>query len=107
MSRSDDVIVTAGYNVGPHEVESVLARHPLVAEVACTGEADERKGQVIAAHVVLSGEAPEALVEELRRWVGERVGWHAAPRHVYVLDELPRTESGKVRRAALRADHHR
>ena len=102
VGRSDDVIVTAGYNVGPAEVEGVLLEHPAVAEAACVGEPDERKGQVITAHVVLFGEAPEGLLDELRQMVGERVGWHAAPQHMREHPALPRTESGKVKRKVLR-----
>lgn len=107
VGRSDDVIVTAGYNVGPFEVERVLLEHPLVIDAACVAEPDERKGQVVAAHVVLVGDEPEALADELKRWVGERIGWHAAPRRVHVRTELPRTESGKVRRRDLRASEGR
>jgi acetyl-CoA synthetase len=118
LSRADDVIVTAGYNVGPFEVETVLMEHPLVADVAVVGVPDERKGQVIEAHIVLAaggataggatpaeGATPATpeLTAELKKWVGERVGWHAAPRHVTVHHELPRTESGKVKRRELRA----
>ena len=103
VARSDDVIVTAGYNVGPFEVENALLEHPLVRDAACVGEPDPRKGHVVAAHLVLAGVEPPDLAEELERWVGKRVGWHAAPRRVYVHDELPRTESGKIRRAQLRA----
>ena len=102
VGRNDDVIVTAGYNVGPGEVESVILEHPAVAEAACVGVPDERKGQVIAAHVVLVQEAPAGLLDELRTMVGERVGWHAAPRQLREHATLPRTESGKVRRKVLR-----
>ena len=75
QSRADDVIVTAGYNVGPFEVETVLMEHPLVSDVAVIGVPDERKGQVIEAHVVVTAgagsavPAPEALTAELKRWV--------------------------------------
>jgi acetyl-CoA synthetase len=104
VARADDVIVTAGYNVGPAEVEAALLEHPLVRDVACVGVPDMRKGQVIAAHLVLAGDAvePGTLLDTLRPWVGERIGWHAAPRHVYLYDELPRTESGKLVRRRLR-----
>jgi acetyl-CoA synthetase len=102
VSRADDVIVTAGYNVGPIEVETALMDHPLIVDAACIGVPDPRKGQVIAAFVVLDGEPPEDLLADLRPWVGDRVGWHAAPRRVEVVDELPRTASGKVLRGALR-----
>ncbi|WP_377253442.1 acyl-CoA synthetase [Phytohabitans kaempferiae] len=103
VGRADDVIVTAGYNVGPNEVETALLSHPAVVDAACVGEADPVKGQVVAAHVVLGVPAPDDLLGELRRWVGERVGWHAAPRRVHVCPELPRTASGKVQRHLLRA----
>lgn len=103
VGRADDVIVTAGYNVGPTDVEAILLEHPAVADAACVGEPDERKGQAIAAHVVLGAERdPDELLEELRRSVGERLGWHAAPRVLHVAARLPRTESGKVRRRELR-----
>ena len=106
VSRADDVIVTAGYNVGPFEVESVLMENPLIADCVIVGVADERKGQVIVAHVVLAGgsgtTARPELTAEPKRWVGERIGWHAAPRSVEVHDALPRTESGKIKRRELR-----
>jgi acetyl-CoA synthetase len=100
----DDVIVSAGYNVGPFDVESALLEHPAIVDAAAVGEHDERKGRVVAAHVVLADPRTdrEALLDELRRWVGQRVGWHAAPRRLHVHDALPRTESGKVKRKDLR-----
>lgn len=114
QSRADDVIVTAGYNVGPFEVEAVLLQHALLADCAIVGVPDERKGQVIEAHVVVAAGAAgagvaagavgnhAAFTAELKRWVGERIGWHAAPRTVTVHAALPRTESGKVKRRELR-----
>lgn len=112
QSRADDVIVTAGYNVGPFEVETVLLEHPLLIDCAVVGVPDERKGHLIEAHVVLAAgragattpgaEASPELTAELKKWVGERIGWHAAPRHVTVHETLPRTESGKVKRRELR-----
>lgn len=102
VGRADDVIVTAGYNIGPFEVEKVLLEHPLVLEAACIAEPDERKGHVVSAYVVLAEDEPPGLVEQLRQSVGERIGWHAAPKHIRVSLELPRTESGKVIRRYLR-----
>jgi acetyl-CoA synthetase len=102
VGRDDDVIVTAGYNVGPGEVEGVLVQHEAVAEAACVAGSDARKGQVVVAHVVLSRPEPAGLAAELRQLVGARLGWHAAPRRVHVRDALPRTESGKLRRRELR-----
>jgi acetyl-CoA synthetase len=104
VGRADDVIVTAAYNVGPFEVESALLEHPLVIEAACVGEPDQRKGQVVVVHVVLAGEPSDDPTAEFKRWVGSRIGWHAAPRRVYVRDQLPRTESGKIQRRKLREE---
>jgi acetyl-CoA synthetase len=101
VGRRDDVIISAGYTIGPFDVESVLLEHPLIVDVACIGEPDERKGQVVAAHVVLGTEVEEDLTEELRRFVGERLGWYASPRRVHVHSTLPRTESGKIKRKEL------
>lgn len=104
VGRSDDVIVSAGYNIGPLEVESALLEHPLVIDAACVGEPDSTKGQVVAAYVVLNGPAPDDLLAELRPWVGKRVGWYAAPRRVHVRSQLPRTASGKLQRNVLRSE---
>ncbi|TAN34951.1 acetate--CoA ligase [bacterium] len=100
--RADDVIVSAGYNISPLEVEAALMKHPLVADAACVGEPDPVRGQAVTAYVVLREQAPADLDKVLRRWVGERVGRHAAPRRVEARTELPRTASGKLQRANLR-----
>ena len=103
VGRRDDIIVTAGYNVSPVEVETALGSHPAVADVACVAGPDPRKGTAIVAVVVLSeaGAGSDLLLDELRVWVGERLGWHTAPRQLVIADHLPRTESGKLRRAEL------
>lgn len=101
-SRADDVIVASGMNVGPSEVESALLEHPLVDDAGCVGTPDPVKGTIVTAHVVLNSEAPDDLQQQLRAWVAERVGRHAAPRKVHTWDELPRTASGKLRRVELR-----
>lgn len=104
-SRADDMIITSGYNVGPGEVETTLIDHPLVVDAAVVGAPDPTKGQIVVAHVVLAPEGAQDdadLAGVLRTWVGERAGWHAAPRAVHVHDVLPRTASGKVQRALLR-----
>ncbi|MFG3690235.1 acyl-CoA synthetase [Micromonospora sp. NPDC047740] len=111
VGRADDVIVSAGYNVGPVEVETVLLEHPLVVDAACVGEPDPVKGQVVAAHIVLADAGttprPEDLLRELRTWVGQRVGWHAAPRRLHLHPAIPRTATGKVQRRALREGGNR
>jgi acyl-coenzyme A synthetase/AMP-(fatty) acid ligase len=102
--RSDDVIISAGYRIGPFEVESALGSHPAVAEAAAVAAPDEVRGQVVRAVVVLrDGHEPaDGLALELQEHVKERTAPYKYPRIVEFAAELPRTRSGKIRRAALR-----
>jgi acyl-coenzyme A synthetase/AMP-(fatty) acid ligase len=102
--RADDVIVSAGYRIGPFEVESVLGAHPAVAEAAVVAAPDDERGSVVRAVVVLrDGHAPsEALARELQEHVKAETAPYKYPRVVEFAAELPRTPSGKLRRAALR-----
>ncbi|OUZ09690.1 hypothetical protein BHE97_09490 [Aeromicrobium sp. PE09-221] len=102
--RADDVIVTSGYNVGPAEVESTLLEDPGVAEVAVVAAPDASRGQIVRAVVVKSREAPsdDELIKRLQDRVRTHIGRHAYPRIVEFRDELPRTATGKLRRASLR-----
>ena len=102
--RADDVIVSAGYRIGPFEVESVLAAHPAVADAAVVAAPDDERGSVVRAVVVLrDGHAPsEALARELQEHVKAETAPYKYPRIVDFACELPRTPSGKLRRAALR-----
>lgn len=104
VARDDDVILMAGYRIGPTEVESVLLQHESVAEAAVVGVADELRGEVLVAHVVLRpGAQPgDNLFEELRDLVKTRLAAHLYPRAVHVVPSLPRTPSGKIQRFALR-----
>ena len=102
VDRGDDIIVTAGYNVSPGEIESVILRHPAVIEVGCVSAPDARKGNIVVAHAVLSAPETPALLAEIRALVGATAGWHAAPKRIVVHQSLPRTESGKLRRRDLR-----
>jgi acetyl-CoA synthetase len=103
-SRKDDVIKSSGYRIGPGEIESCLGAHDAVAMAAVIGVADERRGQVPKAFVVVKpGVAPtEDLAEELRQHVRRRLAPHEVPRQVVFIDDLPRTTTGKVMRRALR-----
>ncbi|RFU21138.1 AMP-binding protein [Geodermatophilus marinus] len=103
-SRDDDVIIMAGYRIGPFEVESALVSHPAVAEAAVIGVPDALRGEAIEAYVVLrdAGSAAPGLVEELREHVKRRYAAHACPRRIHVVAALPRTPSGKVQRFVLR-----
>lgn len=105
VSRDDDVIISAGYRIGPFEVESAVMEHPAVQEVACIGVPDERRGQVVKAFVVLApGHDPtDELVEEIQGHVKQVTAPYKYPRQVEFVTELPKTVSGKVRRVELRA----
>jgi acetyl-CoA synthetase len=102
--RGDDVIVSAGYRIGPFEVESALVAHPAVAEAAAVATPDEERGAVVKAVVVLrDGHAPsQALAAELQEHVKRETAPYKYPRVVEFASELPKTASGKVKRAQLR-----
>ncbi len=102
--RMDDVIKSAGYRVGPFEVESALLTHPAVAEAAVVGKPDAARGQVIKAFVVLKPDFADsqALREELVATVRREVGAHAFPREIEVVTDLPKTTTGKIQRFVLR-----
>ena len=103
--RTDDVIISAGYRIGPFEVESALVSHPAVAEAAAVAAPDDVRGQVVRAVVVLRDgfEAGAALAEELQEHVKAETAPYKYPRIVDFARELPKTPSGKIKRADLRA----
>ena len=102
--RTDDVIISAGYRIGPFEVESALVEHPAVAEAAVVSAPDDERGAVVRAVIVLrDGHAPsDGLARELQDHVKAQTAPYKYPRIVDFAPELPKTASGKVRRAALR-----
>ncbi len=103
-SRADDVIISAGYRIGPTEVESALQSHPAVRECAVLAVPDEARGSVVGAAVVVRDgvESNDALVVELQAHVRAETAPYKYPRRVWFVDELPKTNSGKIHRAALR-----
>ena len=104
QSRTDDMIVSAGYNIAGPEVEDVLLTHPQVAECGVVGAPDVERGQVVMAFVVLrqqQGQA-EALVRELQDWVKQQLAPYKYPRRIRFVDALPRTENAKLQRFVLR-----
>ncbi|OYY08281.1 MAG: AMP-dependent synthetase [Rhizobiales bacterium 35-68-8] len=105
VSRSDDVITSAGYRIGPGEIEDCILRHPAVALVAVVGVPDPVRTEAIKAWVVLKpGHAgSEALVADIQAHVRERLSAHEYPRHVAFTDTLPMTATGKILRRDLRA----
>ncbi|MFG1463215.1 acyl-CoA synthetase [Xanthobacter sp. DSM 24535] len=105
VGRSDDVITSAGYRIGPGEIEDCILRHPAVAFVAVIGVPDPVRTEAVKAWVVLKeGYAgDDALVADIQRHVRERLSAHEYPRHVAFTDALPMTATGKILRRELRA----
>src|SRR4051794_9876066 len=102
--RADDVIITAGYRVGPFEVESACIEHEAVREAAAVASPEEKRGHVVKAFIVLAeGHEPsDELAQEIRAFVRGHLGAHAYPRRIEFVDELPKTLTGKIRRIELR-----
>ncbi|MFD4019559.1 AMP-binding protein [Streptomyces sp. SH5] len=103
VARADDMIISSGYNIAGPEVEDALLRHPEVAEAAVVGRADELRGEIVVAHVVLT-EGSEQTADSLRAHMKAGLAPHKCPR-VFVFEEsLPRTATGKLQRFLLRED---
>ena len=104
QGRSDDVIKSAGYRIGPAEIENCLLRHPAVANAAVIGKPDEARGQIVKAFIVLQpGEAPsQALIDDIQRHVRGRLAPYEYPREIEFIAALPMTTTGKVQRRELR-----
>ena len=100
-ARSDDMIVSAGYNIAGPEVEAALLSHPSVAECAVVGAPDEERGQIVEAHVVLAGGA-EGDAKALQDHVKATIAPYKYPRRVVFVDELPKTATGKIQRFRLK-----
>lgn len=109
LGRVDDVMNVSGHRLSTAEIESALVSHPVVAEAAVVGAADETTGQAVVAWVCITTERQaalrdrDALAQELRAWVATRIGPIARPRSVFIVDELPKTRSGKIVRRLLKA----
>jgi acetyl-CoA synthetase len=102
--RADDVIIAAGYRIGPFEVESACIEHPAVREAAAVASPDEVKGNVVKAFIVLAegNERSDELAKDIQTFVRQRLSAYAYPRRVEFTDELPKTLTGKIRRIELR-----
>ena len=102
-ARSDDMIVSSGYNIAGPEVEEALLRHPAVAECAVVGAADAERGMIVRAFVVLRDAVSDpAMVRTLQEFVKAEIAPYKYPRSVVFMDALPRTETGKLQRFRLR-----
>jgi 2-aminobenzoate-CoA ligase len=104
LARSDDMIVSSGYNIGAPEVENALLAHPAVAECAVIGVPCPERGQKVKAFVVLAGfaEPSDELVQKLKLFVKETIAPYKYPREIEFVEALPKTATGKLRRVELR-----
>jgi acetyl-CoA synthetase/medium-chain acyl-CoA synthetase len=104
VGRADDVIISAGYRIGPFEVESALVEHPAVAEAAVVAKGDPLRGTIVKAYVILvpGQQGSEALASDLQEHVKKVTAPYKYPREVEFVTELPKTISGKIRRVELR-----
>jgi acetyl-CoA synthetase len=105
LGRVDDVMNISGHRMSTTEIESALVSHPKVAEAAVVGASDPMTGQAIVAFVILradAGEGGDDVVAELRTHVAKEIGSIAKPRQIMIVEELPKTRSGKIMRRLLR-----
>ena len=102
--RADDVIISAGYRIGPFEVESACVEHPAVLEAAAVASPDERRGSIVKAFIrVADGhEASDETAEDIKTFVRSHLSAYAYPREIEFVDDLPKTLTGKIRRIELR-----
>ncbi len=98
------MIISAGYRIGPFEVESACVEHPAVKEAAAVASPDAKRGDVVKAFIVLSAgnEPSDEIADQIKRFVRERHSAYAYPREVEFVDDLPKTLTGKIRRVELR-----
>jgi Acyl-coenzyme A synthetases/AMP-(fatty) acid ligases len=107
LGRVDDVMNVSGHRLSTMEIESALVAHEMTAEAAVVGAEDETTGQAVVAFVILKSrfvgkKTADELESELRAWVGDQIGAIARPRDIHLVDELPKTRSGKIMRRLLR-----
>lgn len=105
--RADDVIISAGWTMSAVEIENALLAHPDIREAAVIGVPDEIRGQVVKAFLVTSRNADETFVSNVQTFVRNRLSQHEYPRHIAVVNDLPKTPAGKVNRKVLRDQERR
>jgi acyl-CoA synthetase (AMP-forming)/AMP-acid ligase II len=102
VDRIKDIVVVAGLNVYPREVEEILYQHSVVKDAAVIGEPDALRGETLVAYVVLKEDADEIKSSEISEWMKERLAAYKIPRRIYFKDELPRNSSGKILKRLLK-----
>lgn len=100
--RIDDVIISAGYTIGPDEIEKVLEQHPAVARAAVVGSPDKERGEIVKAFLVLNVDPSDSLKNDIKDFVKNRLSKHEYPREIEFINELPETPDGKIKRKVLR-----
>jgi 2-aminobenzoate-CoA ligase len=106
QARADDMIISAGYNIAGPEIENVLLEHPKVKECGVVGAPDPARGHIVKAYIVLrdAADATPATVEELQQFVKSEIAPYKYPRAIEFVEQLPRTETGKLQRFKLRQE---
>ena len=109
FGRNDDVIITAGYRIGPFEIESAILEHPAVLEAAAVASPDEVRGKVVKAFIKLKAgyEPSDTLAQEIQQHVRTVTAPYRYPRRIEFVESLPKTISGKIKRAELKAREFR
>ncbi len=102
LGRSDDVIKSSGFRIGPFEIESTLEKHPAVDRAAVVGSPDKERGEIVKAFVVTNRVPSEELKHELQEFVKTRLSMHEYPREIEFIDQIPQTPDGKIKRKVLR-----
>jgi acetyl-CoA synthetase/medium-chain acyl-CoA synthetase len=109
VSRIDDVIISAGYTIGPVEVEEALRKHPAVEESGVVASPDKDRGDIVKAFIKLNPgyEPSEKLAKEIQEFVKTKLSKHEYPRDIAFIDELPKTVDGKIKRKELKERERR
>jgi len=104
LGRSDDVIKSSGYRIGPFEIEAVLEKHPAIEKSAVVGTPDEERGELVKAFIILNEgyASSDSLIGELQDFVKTRLSMHEYPKEIEFIDELPETPDGKLKRKVLK-----
>lgn len=101
--RKDDIIISAGWTIGPQEVEEVLAKHPAVQRAAVVGSPDPERGEIVKAFIVTDRAPSEELKGDIQAFIRTRLSRHEYPREIEFVEQLPETPDGKIKRSELRA----
>ena len=106
VDRKKDMLISGGENIYCAEVENTIAGHPQIREVAVVGRKDDKWGEVPVAVAALNeGDGPDLTLDELTEWLRDKLAGFKLPKHLVVVDELPRNASGKVVKGTLRSEH--